>query len=213
MKQLLSATLFPMRKLLFLSSICLLALGCYPDRGGESVDDFDAVYTTYSPEYNFEATYTYSLPDNVVDLDDSEENSPEYIDQEYSNAILGTVRTNLNALGWTEVTTDEAEVVIVAAAFDQTFLSYNPGWWNWYYPWYPGWGWGYPGYYPGYVSGYTSGSILVQMTYPEDTNSDNEVPVIWLGALNGLIQGSEQNIISRITTNINQAFSQPPFNN
>ena len=213
MKQLISATLIPIRKLLFLSTICLLAFGCYPETGGENVDDFDLVYTTYSPEFNFNTTYTYSLPDQVIDLDDSEDNDPEYINAASSTAILSAVKTNLDALGWTEVEADVAKVVIVAAGFDETFLSYNPGWWDWYYPWYPGWGWGYPGYYPGYVSGYSTGSVLVQMTYPEDTNSDNEVPVVWLGALNGLLQGGQENISSRITTNLNQAFSQPPFNN
>jgi hypothetical protein len=48
------------------------------------------------------------------------------------------------------------------------------------------------------------------MTYPSGVR-DNEVPVIWLGALNGLLQGSDANLVNRINTNLNQAFLQPPF--
>lgn len=208
-----TAASFKYRWLLF-SAVAFLLYGCYPD-GGEYVEDFDAVYTNYEQDFNFNTTYTYSIPDKVMDLDDSEENDPEYIDQVYADAILNTVKANLDAMGWTEVSANSnPDIVVVAAAFDQTFISYNPWWWDWYYPWYgPDWGWYYPGYYPGYVSGYSSGSVLVQMTYPEDTNSDNEVPVVWLGALNGLLQGSESNILGRITIGLNTAFNHPPFNN
>ncbi|MDO6761446.1 DUF4136 domain-containing protein [Tamlana sp. 2_MG-2023] len=193
--------------------MCLLVFGCYPE-GGEYVEDYDALYTNYDPEFDFGATYTYSIPDKVLDLDESSEGDAVYIDQPYSSAILETLISNLNALGWTKVAPENADVVLVTGAFDDTYIAYNPWWWDWYYPWYgPGWGWYYPGYSPGYVSGYSTGSVIVQMTYPDGTSADDEVPVVWLGALNGLLQGGQNNIISRVTSNLDQAFNQPPFNN
>lgn len=196
------------------SCIALFFASCYPG-GAEYVEDYDAVYTDYDPNFNFDVIRTYSLPDKVVKLEGEEGDEPEFINEAYSTAILSTVRANLNAMGWTEVSAvANPDIEVMAGAFDQTFISYNPWWWDWYYPWYgPGWGWWYPGYSPGYISGYSSGSVLVQMTYPEGTTSDNEVPVEWMGVLNGLLQGSEANIVARITSGLDDAFNHPPFNN
>ena len=190
--------------------LALAFLGCYPDQP-EFVEEYDVVYTNYSPEYDFNGEYTYSLPDRVLLIDDDRgpNDPPEFIDDQFGDAILGNIRQNLNALGWTEVDEeDDPERIILASAFDTTFAYfYNPGYWCWYYPC---WGWGYPGYNPGFVTGYKTGTVLVQMTDPDGVQN-NEVPVIWTGTLNGLLQGSDANIIGRIDRNLDQAFTQPPF--
>ena len=192
--------------------VVLLLMGCYPDQP-EFVEEYDVVYTNYSPEYDFNTDYTYSLPDGVLLIDEDRDPSdpPEFIEDQFGDAILSNLRQNLNAQGWTEVDDPEdAERVILASAFDTTFIYYyNPGYWCWYYPC---WGWGYPGYNPGYVTGYQTGTVLVQMTDPNGVQN-NEVPVIWTGTLNGLLQGSDANIIGRIDRNLDQAFDQPPFAN
>ena len=198
------------------AALVLLSFGCYPDQP-EFVEEYDVVYTNYSPDHNFDADYTYSLPDEVLLLDDSRDpnDPPEFIDPQFSEAILSNLRKNLNALGYTEVDEDveDPDLIILASAFDTQFIYfYNPGYWCWYYPWYCGPGWGYPGYAPGYVSGYTTGTVLVQMTFEEEL-SDDEIPVVWTGTLNGLLQGSDANIIGRIDRNLDQAFQQPPFAN
>ncbi|MDM9632730.1 DUF4136 domain-containing protein [Robiginitalea aurantiaca] len=207
----------PLKNLGLLASVALafLIVSCYPDRP-EFVEEYDVVYTNYSPDYSFNADYTYSLPEAVLLLDDSRDpnDPPEFIDPEFSNVILDNLRKNLNAQGYTEVDEEAGpDLIILASAFDTQFLYvYNPGYWCWYYPWYCGPGWGYPGYAPGYVSGYTTGTLLIQMT-AADGLTENEVPVIWTGTLNGLLQGSDANIIGRIDRNLDQAFKQPPFDN
>lgn len=205
----------PIKRLGFLvsASLVLLIASCYPDRP-EFVEEYDVVYTNYSPDYSFSVDYTYALPDSVLLIDDSRDpiqDDPEFIDPEFGDAILDNLRKNLNAQGYTEVDEDaNPDLIILASAFDTDFLYfYNPGYWCWYYPC---WGWGYPGYSPGYVSGYTTGTILVQMTDPNGV-LNNEVPVIWTGTLNGLLQGSDANILGRIDRNLDQAFTQPPFDN
>ena len=202
-----------MKKYHFLWMILVFTFGCYPG-GPEFVEELDVVYTNYDPDFDFSATYTYSLPPGVIEITDEDpDGSPEYIDDKFGDPILDGIRENLNALGWEEV--DESEnpdLIILASAFESTFLFYyDPGWWWWYYPgWGPGWGWWYPGYPPGYVSGYSTGTVLLQMTDP-DGLEDNELPVHWTGAFNGLLQGSDANIISRIEFNVDQAFTQDPF--
>lgn len=192
----------------------LFGFGCYPG-GPEYVDELDVVYTNYDESFNFVDTYTYSLPPGVIDINErvSANDPPEFIDDEFGNAILNEVRANMNALGWTEVDEDEnPDIIMLASAFStSTYYYYDPGWWWWYYPGYaPGWGWGYPGYFPGYVTGYTTGTVLIQMTDPNAISGD-EVPVVWTCAFNGLLQGSDANIISRIESNIDQAFTHNPF--
>lgn len=202
--------------LLLFAALILFNLSCYPDRP-EYVEEYDVVYTNYSPSFDFENTYNYALPDSVLFLDDNREpdDSPEFIEAKFGDAILSNLRQNLNARGWTEVEEDAGpQLIVLPSAFDQTFLyGYSGGYWCWYYPGcFPGWGWGYPGYSPGYVTGYKTGTVLVQITDPGDIRNE-EVPVIWTATLNGLLQGSDSNIIGRIDGNLDQAFTQPPFDN
>jgi len=194
--------------------LIILVAGCNPG-GPEFIEELDVVYTNYDPDFNFSNNYTYSLPPGVIDISDGEPgDNPEYIEDAFSDAILDDIRENLTSQGWTEV--DEMEnpdLIILASALQRTSIYfYDPGWWWWYYPgWGPGWGWGYPGYFPGYVSDYSTGTVLIQMTDPDGIVS-NEVPVVWTCAMNGLLEGSDQNIISRIDNNIDRAFNHDPFN-
>ncbi len=202
-----------MKKYQLIAFFALLTFGCYPG-GPEFVEELDAVYTNYDPSFNFNTTYTYSLPPGVLDItSQSFLGSPEYIDDKFGDAILDDIRANLSDLGWTEVNENQdPDLIILASAFQNTtYFYYDWGWWGGYYPGYsPGWGWGYPGYFPGYVSGYTTGTVLLQMTDPTAIEG-NEVPVVWTCAINGLLQGSDSYIISRIENNIDQAFTHSPF--
>lgn len=202
-----------MKKLLILFFAFAL-YSCYPG-GAEFVDELDTVYTNYSPEFDFGTSYTYSLPDGVVNV--SEQGffgTPEYIDPALSIAILNELRENLDGMGWQEVDEDDSpDIIVLASAFESDFYYfYDPGYWGGYYPGYgPGWGWYYPGYGPGYVGSYSTGTVLIQMTDPNNIMNDM-VPVVWINTINGLLQGSQANIVARLKFGINQAFTQQPFN-
>lgn len=198
--------------------ILTINFGCYPDQP-EYVEEYDVAYTNYSSSFDFTVARTYSLPDRVVLVKDEgfDAEEPEYLDDVFADEILSNLRRNLNAAGWTEVSEDESpEAVILPSAFKDAFIYYYDfGYWGWYYPgFYPGWGWYYPGYNPGYVSGYLVGTVLVQITIPPDNvdNEDEEVPVVWVATFNGLLEGSDRSISERIDSNLDQAFSHPPFN-
>ena len=93
---------------------------------------------------------------------------PEFLPPSYSDVILGQIKQNMTAYGWTEVDKNaKPDVVLLVSASNTTYLYWYYDWayWGWYYPgYYPGWGWYYPGYYPPYVSSYTTGTLLIQMT-------------------------------------------------
>lgn len=194
-----------------------LITACYPG-GAEFVDELDIVSTNYDEDFNFAAEMTYSLPDCVIEIDDSDFGDPggelpDCISDQFSDEILSKIRENMTAYGFTEVDeSEDPDLVFLVSAMETTTLYYfyDPSWWWWYYPgWGPGWGWGYP-YPPAYVSGYTSGTIFMQMSDPDGIEGD-KVPVHWNGIINGLLQGSNSNILSRIDRNVDQAFEQSPY--
>ena len=124
----------------------------------------------------------------------------------------------MNGKGWTEV--DESmdpDVILLPSVMtsENLYYYYDWGYWGWYYPgYYPGWGWYYPGYYPVTgVSGFTSGSLLIQMTYPDGQDIVDQIPVLWTCIVNGVAEGSNQQIVDRVISSIGQAYEQSPYLN
>ena len=205
----------------FVLAICLA--GCYPS-GPDYVEQLDLVVTNYDPNFDFSARSTFSLPDKVVKItgenieDPDGNNEPDYVTQTYADMILNAIRDNMLSYGWSEV--DESaspDVIILPAAMEVTNLVYYYDWWywGWYYPGYPGYGWGwyYPGYYPPYVSSYSTGTVFIQMTDPNGLTPDSNIPVVWLGIVNGLLTGDVGSVATRINSTIDQAFAQSTYLN
>lgn len=199
---------------LLLLAAPVLFSGCYPETP-DYINEYDLVYTDYSPDFDFKAQNTYALPDSVVIIDGdlAEGELPSKVDPFYGDQILSEIRANMNNYGWTEVEdADSADVVILPSAIKTLNVDayyYYGGYWGWYYPYY-GYGWYYPGYYPTYTS-YTTGSLIIQMTVPRDLSPTENVPVPWIGVINGLLEGSDASIVDRLLTNIDQAFKQSTY--
>ena len=192
-----------------------LFTGCYP-AGPEYTDEYDLVFTNYSPTYDFTAQHTYALPDSVVKItgDLQEGEAPEMVSPIYGNEILSRIRDNMNDYGWTEVAEgDDPDVVILASAVSTTNVTvwYPSYYWGWYYPGYGGWGWYYPGYYAPTVSSYTTGSLILQLTDPDEISGTDNLPVAWIAVVNGLLEGSTAGLIQRIDQTVDQAFEQSAY--
>ncbi|WP_224483832.1 DUF4136 domain-containing protein [Robertkochia aurantiaca] len=197
--------------------LLILLTSCY----SESVryaDELDIVYTNYSPDFDFATVGTYTLPERVIEVDDSDFDGedPEFIDDEYSEAILAQIRQNMNDYGYTEVDKEnDPDLVLLVSATTTTnlFYYYDWGYWNWWgYPGYgPGWGWWYPGYFPPVVTGYRSGSVLIQMTWPDGIGVNENIPVLWTAVINGLLEGSSESIAERLRNTVDQSFVQSPY--
>ena len=224
------------KKLFYLSllSIAVFFVGCYPE-GAEYVDELDTVISQFDHSYNFESPSsnpkTYIMPDSIVHYKDGEEK--DEIDHEWDVKILDEIEKHFETLGYErkylpEVEDPEFEVdlhVYVGALVNENsgyyWWDYYYDYWGWYYPgWgYPGYpGWGYPGWgYPVYYS-YTTGSLIITMTDPNNLqpaigNEDEQVmPIVYVGGVNGLLQGSDEYRDARITVGLNDLFNQVPFN-
>jgi len=193
--------------------------GCYPN-GAEYNDQLDLTYTNYSSDFNFKSKHTYAMPDSVIKItgdnfDDPDGNGkPEFAKSTYSTAIISTLKQNMAANGWQLVSKNSnPDVLLLPTTMTTTTIYY---WYDWYYWnwWYGGWwGWYYPGwYYPANVSGYRSGSVFVQMVdHATAVPGSDNVTVVWNMIVNGLAEGDQSNISTRIQNSIAQGFKQSPY--
>ncbi|MCI0451610.1 MAG: DUF4136 domain-containing protein [Candidatus Latescibacteria bacterium] len=200
---------------LFLALALAAAAGsCYP--GDQlTVEDSDIIVTLYDPDADFAAMQSYAMPDTIVHV--VQDGGIDDISRAYDDDVLTQVASNMGALGFTRETDPnlaDVFVLVSVAANDQVgYTGYPWGdYWGWYYPYSPGWGWGY---YPWYGGGgtvytYRSGTVFMQMIDPAAADSSlSLVPTIWIGALNGLVEGDA--VEERILDGIDQAFAQSPY--
>ncbi len=183
------------------------------------ISDYDVVYTNYDKSYPFSGVNTYFLPDSVVH-DGASGGSP---DHSFDDAILTQLESSLNQLGWQRLPTNtgsvKADVVVLPTVSRQIYGSCAAYCWYCDWGWYPGWGYYPPSWGPGWdwgyptdiiCSSYNTGTLVVAITDP-NTAGNNKLPVAWIGILNGLLEGSDASISSRITKNIQQMFIQSPY--
>lgn len=220
------------KQLYILLIICIAGIfgSCYYDYGLETANS-DVVATFYDKNYDFGTVSTYYLKDSVVYI----ASDGTTYNHQYDQNIYSAVKTNLDALGWQldTISGDTADVVVLLGAASSTTTVYGDYDWYDYWGWYPYWGWygansapkdgpywyDYGWYYPWYGGGYdysytyTSGTILVIITDPSTKNVTTEtLPVSWIAACNGLVgESSSGNPVTRINTDIKQAFSQSPY--
>lgn len=193
-----------MKKFNLLMLIPILAgiflTSCYYDYGIDS-NNSDVIATFYNTDYNFQNVSTYYFADSVYHFE-QEGN----ISRAYDNTIKSTIVSNLNSLGWQQVSdTSQADVVVATGVTTSTTTVIGGGgyWWGyWGYWWY------YPPYY-NYSYSYTTGTLAILMVDLKLKEADR-IPLQWSAVSNGLLN-TAQNTTSRITQNINQAFSQSPY--
>ncbi len=201
---------------LIIAAIPLVFFSCYPG-GVEYYSDTDIIMTNYDDDYNFynPDTKNYFMPDTVHYA----ATDPDEVNRQFEDDILDEIEKNLADHGYTRLAdTMHADVFIAATVTSSTYsgVGYYPGG-GWWWGGYPGWGWG--GYYPGYpyygwgyAYSYTTGTLFIEMVNPDGVDHDEEeIPIVWHAAINGLLSDNSANTAGRIASTIDQAFNQPPF--
>jgi hypothetical protein len=204
-------------------AIPFLLLSCYPG-GPEYVEDMDLVATKYDSTFDFSKVNTYIMPDTVMpvfDPDHPEDADP--INKQKQKLILDEMVKQLTQLGWErkfDTIDGYPDMYITLTAFTNTTVNYYYDYWYYWWGYYPYWPpyWGGGGYYPyypwggAYVYTYTTGTVLTQMMDPNNTaDIEERIPVVWIGAINGLAEGTDQYINERIERGISQMFKQSPY--
>jgi uncharacterized protein DUF4136 len=202
---------------------CLLgAAACYPGEI-DSAAQTDLVVTFHDDAADFQANATFAIPDSIVDVGVAGGGSST-LDHTYDTQILQKIANEMKSAGYdTVAAAGRPDVVVVVSAITvENYYYYTPG-----YPWYPYWGWwgGWPaGYgassnwyypwYPVYSTNFTSGTIFITMIDPDVPPPEaGDAVSIWSAALNGMLEGTNTEILSRISNNISQAFAQSPYLN
>ncbi|WP_439183997.1 DUF4136 domain-containing protein [Carboxylicivirga taeanensis] len=193
----------------------LMVFGCYPG-GAEYVDELDTSISKYDKSYAWDALSgkTYALPEEIVYVKNGEiVDNPNRV---HDDDILDQMHQKLDGLGMNEAVQDTSlAIAIFILEQNNSGAAWIPGggWWGGWYPGYPGWGWG--GYYPWYpvYYSYKTGSVIIEMADFEQRNHDEQTaPLVYSGALDGLIQGSQDYTLQRIERGIDELFNQVPFN-
>ena len=193
-------------------SLALFMSSCYPE-GADTVEDYDVAITNYDKGADFSSFSTFAIPDTIVYFA-NDKNAK--LDHQFDEQIIQVVTDNFIKRGYTKVENPEtASFIVTVSAFSNVNYSYYiDNWynnWNWYWGWWPGGAFNpyYP-WYPVSVYAYQNGSVVIDMI-STTARSDNKVNVIWSGIADGLLQGTQQSIINRVNTQLNQCFIQSPY--
>lgn len=193
-------------------SLALFMSSCYPE-GADTIEDYDVAITNYDKGADFSSFSTFAIPDTIVYFA-NDKNAK--LNHQFDEQIIQVVTDNFIKRGYSKVENPEtASFIVTVSAFSNVNYSYYiDNWynnWNWYWGWWPGGAFNpyYP-WYPVSVYAYQSGSVVIDMI-STTARSDNKVNVIWSGIADGLLQGTQQSIINRVNTQLNQCFIQSPY--
>ena len=189
----------------------LTLVSCYPGTI-ESTEELGTVTTLFDPNEDFTQNSTYALADTIMHICDGVPGDTDCIpiSRQFDDQILDKVEAEMNALGYTRVAFDEnnppdvlVEVSAVARQGYAIIGSYCD-WWYWYYPYYC--------YYPPAWTAveYETGTVFVTLTDPDRANSENRIPIVWAGVVNGVLSNASANA-QRALDGIGQAFAQSPY--
>lgn len=195
---------------------------CYPGEI-DSAAQTDLVVTFHKQDADFQANLTYAMPDSIVDVSVAA-GADSSLNHAHDAEILAKIAQEMTDMGYTRVldTTVQADVVVLVSAITVENNVYYT------YPWYPYWGWWggwYPysagvgsNYYypwaPVYSTEFTSGSIFITMIDPDLPPPDTTQGVgiaIWGAVVNGMLEGTDPEILARISNSLSQAFDQSPY--
>lgn len=185
--------------LMFISAAIVVLQSCYP-YDDQTPANSDVIATFYDDGTDFSTLKYYSMPDSVFEIDSNGDIVPADISSSNEDQILNSINSNLQSMGFEVASVpNPAQVVVEALVTSSTWVSGGcyGGYYSWYYPYYT---WCYPVAYT-----YTTGSILIVMSVP----GTNSFKTVWLAGCNGVVSGTVTN--SRISSDINQAFTQSPY--
>ncbi len=205
-----------------LAGALLTVSSCYP---GEvtNLQQLDLVITAHDETVTFSSFSTYVLLDSVVHVDLLDNDNDDLLNRDNDALVLSQIRSKIEALGYVEETdpansTPDVILQVAALAVTNTEAYVSYPWYDWYgwYPYYGCCGPGYGYYYPWAptidVVQYNTGTLVITMIDPTREGVDaNTISVIWVGGINGLLEGSDAALAARVTEAIDQAFDQSPY--
>lgn len=207
-----------MNKAFVLALLTVLVVGCRKEPDFGNLTSNDLIATKYDPSADFSSYHTYSINPQVA-LVSNAQGADTVLQQNYADQLIATIRTNMNARGYTEsADLDSADLgfnIVVIKEINTSDVVYPGSWWG--YPGYADpyyWGGCFDCYYsyPYYYSySYTTGTIVLEMIDLNSAQNNDKLIVRWAGIGNGMLSDYNSSNIKEAKAAIDQMFTQSPY--
>ena len=206
-----------MKRILFISTLALLALACQKEPYSQDEDGEYLVYTAPAKDVTFTDFRTFDIADSVLVI--GQKNKPFYSQSDNALALIQAYRTNMEKLGYIYLPSNpDAELGIQLTYIEQTerYVQYydDPYWWLDYPGYWPAGYWGnWTGwYYPYPVTySYTTNALVTDMVDLTAGEENGKLKIVWSCYIGGPASSSLQYDINRMEDAIDQAFVQSPY--
>ena len=206
-----------MKRILFFSTLALLAAACHKEPYPQDGDAEYLVYTEPAKDVNFADFQTFNIPDSLLVIGQSEK--PQYSQSNNALALIQAYRTNMEKAGYIYTPSNpDADLGIQLTYIIKTerYIQYyntDPYWWLDYPGYWPSGYWGnwYGWYYPYPVSyTYTTNAFVAEIV---DLNTEEGKPlkIVWSCYIGGPAGYSTQDDVNRMKNSVDQAFVQSPY--
>ena len=206
-----------MKRILFFSTLALLAVACHKEPYPQDGDAEYLVYTEPAKDVNFAGYQTFDIADSLLVIGQSEK--PQYSQSNNALALIQAYRTNMEKAGYIYTPSNpDADLGIQLTYIIKTerFVQYydnDPYWWLDYPGYWPSGYWGnwYGWYYPYPVAyTYTTNAFVAEMV-DLTTEEGKALKIIWSCYIGGPAGYSTQDDVNRMKNSVDQAFAQSPY--
>ena len=208
-----------MKRILFFSTLALMAIACHKEPYPQDGDSEYLVYTQPAKDVNFADFQTFDIADSLLVIGQSEK--PQYSQSNNALALIQAYRTNMEKAGYIYTPSNpDADLGIQLTYIIKTerYIQYynnDPYWWL-DYPgyWSPTiWGDWYGFYYPRpMVYTYSSNALVADMVDLSSEQGDGKsLEVVWSSYIGGPAGPTAYYDVQRMKASINQAFAQSPY--
>ena len=206
-----------MKRILFISTLVLLALACQKEPYSQDEDGEYLVYTAPSKDVNFADYKTFDIADSVLVIGQTK--NPYYSQSDNALALIQAYRTNMEKRGYIYLPSNpDAQLGLQVTYAEKTerYVQYydDPYWWLDYPGYWPAGYWGnWTGwYYPYPVTyTYTTNALITDMVDLTAGEENGKLKIIWSCYIGGPASASINYDVKRMSAAVNQAFAQSPY--
>jgi hypothetical protein len=207
-----------MKKIIFYSTLALMAIACHKEPSPQDSDNEYLVYTSPGKDVTFASYQTFDLADSLLIIGQTDK--PVYSQSDNALALIQQVRVNMEKSGYIYTPSNpDADLGIQMTYIIKTerFVKYynDPYWWLDYPGYWPSGYWGnWTGfYYPYPVSyTYTTNALLIDMVdLTGEVKEGSPLEIVWTSYIGGPAGYSVQYDVNRMKASVDQAFAQSPY--
>ncbi len=207
-----------MKRILFFSTLALLAVACHKEPYPQDADAEYLVYTEPAKDVNFAEFQTFDIADSLLVIGQSEK--PQFSQSNNALALIQAYRTNMEKAGYIYTPSNpDADLGIQLTYIIKTeryvqYYNNDPYWWLNYPGYWPSGYWGNLNgwYYPYPVTyTYTTNAFIAEMVDLMDAEEGSPLKIIWSCYIGGPAGYSVQDDVNRMKNSVDQAFVQSPY--